>query len=306
MKEKNILIIKFGGLGDIVLSLNAIYSIKSKFKNSKLILLTEKPYQKLLEQSKLFDNIIVIKRSLFYFYDVFQIKKKMNFLSLDKVFDLQTSKRSSSYLRIFYKKGICTSGIGKYAKIRHDNPERDKMHTLDRQAEQLKLSKVSFKKSIDLNWLYPKKQNKRKIALIVPGGSKKRLYKRIPIEVFSKIIKFLIANKIEPIIIGSEDDFLICKKLSQIFPTIRNLCNKTDFFKIAKLSKQALISIGNDTGPMHIISRGDNPTFVFFTKYSDFSLCGQQGKRVSIIRYDKNNFEFGHQVIKKIKKVLLI
>ena len=49
------------------------------------------------------------------------------------------------------------------------------MHTLDRQAEQLKLSKVSFKKSIDLNWLYPKKQNKRKIALIVPGGSKKTL-----------------------------------------------------------------------------------------------------------------------------------
>ena len=82
--------------------------------------------------------------------------KKMNFLSLDKVFDLQTSKRSS-YLRIFYKKGICTSGIGKYAKIRHDNPERDKMHTLDRQAEQLKLSKVSFKKSIDLKLALPKK-----------------------------------------------------------------------------------------------------------------------------------------------------
>ena len=76
IERKKILIIKFGGLGDIVLSLNAIYSIKSKFKNSKLILLTENRI-KLLEQSKLFDNIIVIKRSLFfYFYDLFQIKKK--------------------------------------------------------------------------------------------------------------------------------------------------------------------------------------------------------------------------------------
>ena len=87
------------------------------------------------------------------------------------------------------------------------------MHTLDRQAEQLSLSKVSFKKSINLDWLYPKKQNKKKIALIIPGGSKKRPYKRIPIEIFSIIIKFLIANKIKPILIGSQDDFLVCKKL---------------------------------------------------------------------------------------------
>ena len=63
--------------------------------------------------------------------------------------------------------------------------------------------------------------------------------------------------------IGSQDDFLVCKKLFQIFPSIENLCNKTDFFKIAQLSKQATISIGNDTGPMHIISRGNNPTFIF-------------------------------------------
>ena len=70
------------------------------------------------------------------------------------------------------------------------------------------------------------------------------------------------------------------------------------------MSKQATISIGNDTGPMHIISRGNNPTFIFFTKYSDYKLCGQQGKRVSIIRYDQNNFDFATQVIKKIKRVV--
>ena len=65
--RKKILIIKFGGLGDIMLSLNAIYSIRNKFQNSKLILLTEKPYKNFLEKSKWFDDIIVIKRSLFIF-----------------------------------------------------------------------------------------------------------------------------------------------------------------------------------------------------------------------------------------------
>ena len=307
MKENRILIIKFGGLGDVILSLNAIYSIKKKFQNSKIFLLTEKPYNGLLQKSKWFHNIFVIKRSPFYFYDIIQIKKKINSLAINKVFDLQTSKRSSFYLKIFNEKGIYTNGIGKYAKVKHDNPNRDNMHTLLRQEEQLSLSKISFQKNIELNWLYSnKKTNKKKIALIVPGGSKKRLYKRIPLNIFSGIIELLLSNNIKPILIGSKDDFFVCEKLFKSFPSIENLCSKTDFFKIAQLSKQSLISVGNDTGPMHIISRGDNPTLVFFTKHSNHNLCGQHGKKVSIMRYEKNNSKFLDQVLEKVKKVTLI
>ena len=117
-----------------------------KFKNSKFFLLTEKLYDKFLKKSKWFDDILVIKRSFFYFYDVIQIKKTKNILSVDKVFDLQTSKRSSFYLKVFHQNGIYTNGIGRFAKVRHDNPNRDNLHTLTRQEEQLNLSKINFKK----------------------------------------------------------------------------------------------------------------------------------------------------------------
>ena len=70
--------------------------------------------------------------------------------------------------------------------------------------------------------------------------------------------------------------------------------------------QKSTISIGNDTGPMHIIARGDKPTLVFFTKFSNHDLCGQQGKKVSIMKFEKNNLEFIDQVLKKIKKVALI
>ena len=76
MKEDKILIIKFGGLGDIILSLNAIFSIRDKFQKSELILLTEKPYNDFLKKSNWFDDIVVLKRSLFYFHDIYQLKKK--------------------------------------------------------------------------------------------------------------------------------------------------------------------------------------------------------------------------------------
>ena len=61
--QKKILIIKFGGLGDVILSLNAIYSIFNHHNKSKLILLTEEPYNKLLVNSNWFEKIFTIKKS---------------------------------------------------------------------------------------------------------------------------------------------------------------------------------------------------------------------------------------------------
>ena len=49
MKQKKILVIKFGGLGDVVLSLNAMYSIYKHF-GKNISLLTEKPFDKLLKK----------------------------------------------------------------------------------------------------------------------------------------------------------------------------------------------------------------------------------------------------------------
>ena len=45
---KKILVIKFGGLGDVILSLSAMYSIFRKF-NKKITLLTEEPFNSLLK-----------------------------------------------------------------------------------------------------------------------------------------------------------------------------------------------------------------------------------------------------------------
>ena len=70
MRQKKILVVKFGGLGDVVLSLDAMYSIYKHFGNVSL--LTEEPFDKLLKKSKWFKEIFTIKRSKFYFYDIYK------------------------------------------------------------------------------------------------------------------------------------------------------------------------------------------------------------------------------------------
>ncbi len=306
MQQKKILIIKFGGLGDVILSLNAMYSIRKKSKK-KISLLTEKPYGEFLKKSGWFDEIITINRSIFYFFDIFKVKRNLNINNFSEVYDLQTSKRSSNYLKIFKNDDCTTNGIGKFADIEHTNPMRNKMHTIARQKDQLNLSNVKYYHSPNLNWLY-KKTNKfgkpQKYALIVPGGSGKRLNKRIPVKLFFEIISMLIEKKITPFLIGSIDDLSICKKIEKRFPGIKNLCLKTNFFDIASLAKNAFFSIGNDTGPMHIISRANKKTIVLFTENSDPKLCGPIGEKVEILKINQNEEEFRNKVLQKTKKAI--
>ena len=149
-QQKKILIIKFGGLGDIILSLDAIFSIK-EYHKAQIFLLTEKPYKQFFIKSKWFKKIITIKRSFFYFMDINQIKKQIKFGDFDFVYDLQTSKRTSFYLKFFHNEKVITNGIGKYANIEHDDPLRDMMHTYERQRDQILLSNIKHKSSLDLS-----------------------------------------------------------------------------------------------------------------------------------------------------------
>ena len=307
-QQKKILIIKFGGLGDVILSLDAIYSIFNHHKKCKMFLLTEEPYDKLLSNSNLFKKIFTIRRSLFYFLDLFKIKNKIDPNEFDFVYDLQTSKRSSSYLKIFSKTNAITNGIGKYAKIPHLNKDRNKMHTLARQKSQIKLSKVDYLTKFDIKWLFKSKFKipKTKYVIIVPGGSKKRLNKRIPEEIFLKITDFLIKSGFQVLIIGSEDDLKVCNLIESFYPDVINCCNKTDFFDIGKLSLKSSLSIGNDTGPMHLISKGCKKTIVLFTKFSNPQLCKPVGKNVSTFIYSNDNDRFYKKIIFKIKKILIL
>ena len=78
---------------------------------------------------------------------------------------------------------------------------------------------------------------------------------------------------------------------------------KNQLFDIASLAKNAFFSIGNDTGPMHIISRANKKTIVLFTENSDPKLCGPIGEKVEILKINQNEEEFRNKVLQKIKKL---
>ncbi len=302
-RKKRVLIIKFGGLGDFILSLNAMNYIKNHHRNDELLILTENSFRVLAEKSRLFNKIVTIERKIFYFLDKIQIKKKIELESIDIIYDLQTSKRTSSYYKTFKSKSTQWSGIVENEPFYHSNINRDNMHTHDRQKDQLLKANILEFKEPDYKWLFEKcKKNtfSRPYVLIVPGGSAKRKYKRIPKDFFIKICDEFSKKSITPILIGSDDELDLCETISRKSINVINKCKKLDVLQIASMSKKALWVIGNDTGLMHLCALSGVKTIVLFTKFSNPSLCSPRGKKVKIIFYNNNEDELSDKIIKLI------
>ena len=175
---QKILIIKHGSLGDIILSMYAIFSIKKHYKNSTFTILTEKRYHEFFKFIPFVDNIQFDDRPKIYSFLCYIklcrwfYKEKFNW-----VFDLQTSKRTNLYFYMFSLfANFKWNGIAKKCSHPHLNPDRQTMHTLERQKDQLSFSKVKFFGRPNLSWFYkiPNRFNIiGKYALVVPGGSGK-------------------------------------------------------------------------------------------------------------------------------------
>lgn len=63
----------------------------------------------------------------------------------------------------------------------------------------------------------------------------------------------------------------------------RDLTGRTDFAQLAVLGAKAVLAVGNDTGPTHLLAAAGAPTIALFSDASDPELCGPRG-HVAVIR----------------------
>ena len=98
MKNNNILVIKHGALGDIILAGAAIKAIREFHKDSTIYCLTTKPYYKLMQESPWFDKVILdVKPQWSDIFGWLNLMKNLKKNKFYRVYDLQTSDRSSLY-----------------------------------------------------------------------------------------------------------------------------------------------------------------------------------------------------------------
>ena len=287
--KPRILVIKLGALGDFVQAMGPAAAIRVHHADAEITLLTTPPFAELARAAPYFDSVWIDERAgLFDVMALWQLRARLRGGDFERVYDLQTSARSSWYFHLMGPGGRPQwSGIARGASHPHANPRRDFMHTLDRQAEQLRMVGIASVPPPDLGWA------KRDIArfalpasfvLLVPGGAPHRPRKRWPIERYAALARLIVARGATAVVIGGKDEAALGAAIKAACPTAVDLTNQTSFFDLVGLGAAAFSAIGNDTGPMHLIVAAGSPATVLYSSASDPALTQPRGKEVTILR----------------------
>lgn len=286
-----ILVIKLGALGDVVQATGPIAAIREHHKDAHITLLTGPAYREFLEASDWFDEIWVDERPGWRNWrEWFRLRHRLKRGKFDRVYDLQTSDRSSSYFHIMLPgRRPEWSGIARFASHPHANKKRDDMHTVDRQAEQMAMAGINNVSAPSLDWVTADVSRfgiEKPYVLLVPGGSAHRPEKRWPVGAYTELARRLVAKGVTPVLIGAGADAHATGTVDSFCEGARDLTAETSFAEIVALARDAAGAVGNDTGPMHIIATAGCPTVALYSFASDPSLCAQKGPDVTILRRD--------------------
>ena len=286
-----ILVIKLGALGDIVLALGPFAAIRRDHADAQITLLTTRPYVDFLKSSDYFDDIWVDDRpSLLQPSRWLALREQLRGGQFDKVYDLQTSDRSGWYFHLMGP-GVRPqwSGIAPGCSHPHANPQRDFMHSIERQNEQMAMAGISHVPPADLSWVTANIDRfglADRFCLLVPGGAPHRPAKRWPAVTYGALAAKLIADGIQPVILGTAGEAPLANIIRDQCDQVVDLTGQTDLAEIAALADNAAGAVGNDTGPMHMIAATGCPALVLFSGASDPALTAPRGSDTKVLQCD--------------------
>jgi len=297
---EKILVIKLSALGDFVLALAAMKRIREAHPKARIDLLTTPPFEALAKASPYFNAVMTDGRPE-GFADWMALRQRLRAAGYTRVYDLQTSAQSNRIFQLLRPGPPPWSGVAFGCSLPHRNPLRNRMHTLERQADQLMYAGAwpdaptspGEAPGPDLSWL--KGGDERAVAgavkprpyvMFVPGGSAHRPEKRWPVEKYGELARILYGRGLDIVVIGGPQESPLAQAIQRQAPRTRDLTGRTDFARIAVLGARAALAVGNDTGPLHLAAAGGAPTVVLFSQASDPTLSAPRG-RVTILQAPK-------------------
>src|SRR5689334_5283729 len=98
---RRILVIRYGGLGDLILSMAAFRTIRVHHRQDHVAVLTTRPFAELLSDSGYFDDILIDDRpKLPQALDWLRLARLLRSRNFDRVYDLQRNQRTALLYRV--------------------------------------------------------------------------------------------------------------------------------------------------------------------------------------------------------------
>jgi len=259
----NILIIKLGSLGDVVQISGALRDIREHHRNEKITILTTSKYINLFKNCPYVDNCLEDERlpryNIFY---LLRLRKIINSLNFNKVYDLQNSNRTNFYRKFLFN-------VKNWSSSRDIPENKYNNSVLQRFDEQLRKSNIKTLYTLkpDFSWAAEKANNynldtDKKYILFFPFCSRDLIHKRWPY--FSELINLIKQNHPEYSLVVAPGPGEIEEAKSLDIKIAINNNLPLNFFELASLIKKSHLVIANDTGPAHMAAHLGARGFTLF------------------------------------------
>lgn len=290
---KKVLVIQAGTIAEFVLSLTAMKRIRQAHPRARITLLTIPQFEGLAKASPYFNEVLTTGHPGSP-GEWLALRGEIKRARYNRVYDLESSGWSKFLFHMLRPFPPAWSGAARGARLRHGNPERVRMHTLERQAQQLQVAGIwpdaptepGQAAAPDLSWILRRASDPRPVAggqaprpfvLMVPGGGESRPEKRWPIASYCELAIQLRAKGYDIVVVGGPSESALARAIQKAVGQARDLTGRTDFAQIAVLGARAALAVGNNTGPMHLIAAAGAPTIALVKDDPDAMLTAPRG-----------------------------
>jgi ADP-heptose:LPS heptosyltransferase len=290
---RKVLIIKYGGVGEMVLAFPAFERIRQAHPRARITLLTTEAFVALAKSSPYFDHVEpdgAPKDPASWLALVLKLRSAR----YDRIYDLQNDARTNLIFQALRPGAPEWSGTALGAGLPHRNRDRKKMHPLERQADQLKdagiwpdaPSRPLSAAPPDIAWVLAKSPRPRSVnaagaqppvVILAPAGPRRELEKRWPIERYADLARRLQEEGFDIVIVGALDDAPLAHAIQRKAPRARDLTGRNDLVQIAALGGRAALAVGNDLAALHLIAAAGAPTIALFSSASDPAVSAPRG-----------------------------
>ena len=291
---RRVLVIRLSAFGDFIQALGPIAAIRRHHADDHLALLTTRPLAGFAEELGYFDEVLVDERPRpLAFASWLALRRRLRERRFDRIYDLQTSHRSAAYAWLLRPGMPEWSGIAWRCSHPHADRDRDRQHTIDKQAEQMLMAGIyptPLPSLPPLHRALPQELSGQDFVLLVPGSSPQHPEKRWPAEQFGLLARALDKVGYVPIVVGSAPEAELAATIRKVCSRSVDLIGHTDLGLLGALAQRAALTVGNDTGVCHLAAAAGCPVIVLFSGGTDPARCAPRGSLVRVLSEpDLNN-----------------
>ena len=288
---RHILVIDFGQLGDVVMSLPALRAIRERFPHAQITVAVGKPAKELLSLSGYANEILEVDRVA--------LRDGPTLVSIGRIIKLVSEVRKAQYdfvvdLHSYYETNILgfLSGAPRRLYSRRSNRSLDFLanfkpqpvrevettHLVDRYLDVLKplgIESVSREPALRTSPIEDaaveallkkeKAQTRELLVGVFPGaGSSTRLW---PLERFVAVADHLIRNdQVRVIVFAGPEEREMVPQMRKMFPAGTIFFDRLTIAQLVSAQARLTVFISNDTGPAHIAAAVGTPVVMIMDR----------------------------------------